>query len=111
MTTQEEIRDGIENIICDCCDDVAIFLEAGQTLIEAREYCRKEGVCAYCTDLREAIQRYEHSQGVVMKVERELPKVETFCQLAQVECIPKLTVQQVMLETGYSAWEPLIGDG
>ena len=74
MTKQQEIREGIEKVICSCCDDIGDWKE-GQTLAEAQEYCRKKAICAYCTDLREAIQKYEHSEGVVIRVKRELPLV------------------------------------
>ncbi|KKN50778.1 hypothetical protein LCGC14_0629480 [marine sediment metagenome] len=103
QSRQEEIRAGIEEVICDCCDDVVVFLEAGQTLIEAQEYCRKEGVCAYATDLREAIQKYETSKGVVLKVEGELP-------LEGLERLSGSAVITWFNANGYSAWEPLIGD-
>ena len=65
MTKQEEIREGIEKVICSCCDDVEDW-EAGQTLTEAQEHCHKMAICAYCTGLRDALLEYEDSQGVVM---------------------------------------------
>jgi len=53
MATREEIKEGIANIIMDCGDD-----NWKHCLIEA-----------------DLIVKYLHSQGVVLRVDRELPEV------------------------------------
>ena len=62
MTKQEEIREGLDNSICDACEEDV-----------DKDDCRKS-ICAYASKLRDAILKLEDSQGVVIKVDRELPE-------------------------------------
>ena len=85
MATREEIREGILRLI---------HLKNGnQTIIEDDvELCNE-------------IFQYLHSQGVVIKVERELPKDEDY-DYYEDEAFDD--GQRSMVEAGYVAVEPLI---
>lgn len=57
---------------------------------------------------QEAIGQILKIKGLSIEADnQELPEVETFCQLAHVHCIPKLTVQQVMLKANWRKVIPL----
>ena len=102
MTRQEAVREGIK-YACRCgnCQDGYVMYQDKK--IRKCYQCYK----GYKLDV-DAIIKYLHSQDVVLKVGRKLPEVETYCQLARAECIPKLAVQSKMIEAGYVAVEPLI---
>ncbi len=100
MTQQEKIREGIEQSICSNCDDVSDWIE-GQTLEDAQKYCRERAICAYCTDLTNDILQKQDAQGVVIKVERELPLM-----FGTVESYARGLKK--MREAGYEAVENLI---
>jgi len=70
-TKQDKIKEGVEQIICGHCFDYSEYPSLGKTdsIQEKRDRCRGEDACAFCTDLREAIFKYEHSQDVVIKGE------------------------------------------
>ena len=61
MATKEEIRGGIDASICMHCEEDV-----------DKRVCAK-AICAYASDLRNTILKRQHSQGVVIKVDRELP--------------------------------------
>ncbi len=104
MTKQEEIREGITEII--------------KQWIISNYPCGSETFA----DLTVRIQKYEVSQGVRIAVDRELPKnpikvtnafwlSETELNARQLEsdCFMKV-IQDGMLSAGYVATEPLIGE-
>ena len=93
MTKQEKIREGIFDILF--------------------------GTCMHITDNPDdktaEVLRYLHSQGVVIKVDRELPKPILYGHFTMVDDERMATpreisefTQQEMLEAGYVATEPLI---
>ena len=108
MTKQEEIREGIEKVICSCCDDVEDW-EAGQTLTEAQEHCHKRAICAYCTGLRDALLEYENSQGMVLQVERKLPFPMCTVRMndPRYQDGAMIHAQKLMLEAGFRAVAPI----
>jgi len=89
MTKQEEIRGGIEKI-------------------------RREALGNDCSGyLTDAILNYLHSQGVVIKVERELPilakwQIELHYPWLKEYQIIAAKQAEFMFNTGYVAVEPLI---
>ena len=91
MTKQEEIREGIANILMDCGD----------------EYWK------HCSMEAELILIYLHSQGVVLKVERELPKLKEL--VGEVSLLEKMgylsgvrEYQDQIRKAGFVAVEPFI---
>ena len=75
MPSREVIEQGVDKILYDAVGD-------------------DEGI------ITQRILAYLHSQGVVIKVERELPSI------ADVQTADNLV--KVMLKTGFTAFEPLI---
>ena len=92
--TKEEIREGIDNIVCDCCD-------------EDVEGCRKV-TCAYATDMRDLIIKYLDSQGVVLKVEGELQLPDFKVPQGQTVEIHGGSISQIIKDQGYTLTERLI---
>lgn len=89
MTKQEEIKEGIKDI-----------LRENHSLINL------DGIVA-------AIQRYEASQGVVIRVDRELPEIPEFdsggvCIWSPKQCEE---AQRDMLRAGYVVVESFIKEG
>ncbi|GAG85094.1 unnamed protein product, partial [marine sediment metagenome] len=112
MTKQEEIRKGIARAIC-------VFRDEPKEC----KVCEETGGCPQWGDVQENTERviqYLHSQDVVIKVERELPKnpiriTDSFGltegevnarQLGN-DCFVE-TIQDDMLMAGFGAFEPLI---
>lgn len=106
MTKQEEIREGMAKKLC-LCDalDWEQLPESGYANSKDRAYYRR---------LAASILQDLHSQGCVLKVDRELPK-NPFHELELVDDVyihrsRKIhrAAQQYMLNAGYVAVEPLI---
>ena len=77
-----------------------------------REYIHQaqgfiEGCCPV-DDITDKILSYLHSQGVVIKVDRELPQITPAEYPVVPEAIVAQRTQQDMLEAGYVAVEPII---
>lgn len=98
MTKQEEIREEIAERICDALEgDEWFSLAEGQ-----KRFCR-----LYATN----ILSYLHSQGVVIKVERELPDLPISQDDYDIVFYPEKVyreAQNIMLKADYAAVEPLI---
>ena len=100
MTKQKEIREGVKKVIT--------FAEVeGQTM-------------GKYPDLTQLILSYLHSQGVVIKVDRELPHMDDTDWTWKVNAgdyhitdLKKGAAQQIkiMLRAGYVAVESLVKDG
>ena len=91
MATREEIRKGIQDIL----------IEASKTKLRIE---------AVTTDL---IIVYLHSQGVVIKVDRELPPLSDYDKRRTTDESVDfqdgfIVAKAVMLKVGYEAVEPLI---
>jgi len=67
MSKQEEIREGLVNTICKACLPY-ICANWNETPKDKLSSCK----CLY--DWIDDIMKYLHSQGCVLKIERELPK-------------------------------------
>lgn len=98
---QEEIREGIKNF-------VSTITEGGEDGAELRED-DWDGSWA------DSILKYLHSQGVVLKVDKELPKnphgfTDRERRLHLYECCESChkAERESMLKAGYVAIEPLI---
>ena len=96
MTKQEEIREEI------------LRIENCETAIECP--LEPDDPCAECRTNQ--ILSYLHSQGVVIKVEGELPEEPTWCSLdgkaiRGARSVYKIA-QQDILNAGYAPVEPLI---
>ena len=93
MSKQEKIREGIGTWLLerDACHDV----DCGNTKCNAN--------CPYLREITERFMAYLHSQGVVIKVERELDE-EYFDGLEGI-------VADRIRQAGYVAVEPLIEEG
>ena len=89
----KEIREGIDSIVCDCCD-------------EDVEGCRKV-TCAYATDMRDLIIKYLDSRDVVLKVEGELPEYHRGKDATCLESC-HMFEQYNMLKAGYTKTRRLI---
>lgn len=89
MTKQQEIREGIARAIG------GIIFDTGRVM----DYCD----CHLYADM---LLSYLHSQGVVLKVERELPVMPTLPTFG--DHLIRRT-QLDMLKAGYVAVEPLVG--
>ena len=102
MTKQQEIRDGIA-YACKCgnCQNGYIMFRG--------ERSRKCYQCykGYKLDV-DAILTYLHSQGVVIKVERELPKYHSNARVFLHEAYP--IVQKELVDAGCGFFESLIGE-
>ena len=103
MTKQEEIREGIafESFWIDCGAgdriDARVYWDADA---KAREEWRHRA---------DLLIAHLNSQGVVIKADRELPKLnETYKDFGGNDSIWE-EAQQDMLKAGYVAVEPLIG--
>ncbi len=121
MTKQEEIREGIWERIGDCLISIGCgeegCIHAETKALEAQETCL------------ESILSYLHSQGVVIKVERELPENPHIITIEKVSKSYNITLSrnalevimlhslknegfeealETMLRAGYVAVEPLI---
>ena len=83
MTKQEEIREGMENVI--------------------RGY---EGAERWSGVITDGLLGYLHSQGVVIKVDRELPDMPCYSHTREKTAYSRS--QEDMLNAGYVAVEPLI---
>ena len=107
MTKQEEIREG-----------VALSLSLGMlkkddAIDEDGELWTDDGYYFFTDSARERfanrVLQYLHSQGVVIKVDRECPSISS-----AVRCATKLGVFHItqldMLEAGYVVVEPLIAE-
>ena len=99
MTKQEEIREGVaEDIGKNISPE---WRSRNKGYLEIRVY-----------DVTDTILAHLHSQGVVIKVDRELPKVEFF-DPARPDLIGEYERQYIrgmerMLKEGYVAVEPLV---
>lgn len=96
MTKQKEIREGMEGVIKEWI--ISNYPIGRETFF----------------DLVKRIQEFEDSQGVVVKVDRELPEnkwplgyYHTFAHL-ELAHDAVLEAQQDMLKAGYVAVEPLV---
>lgn len=87
MSKQEKIREGMEEIVSDMVYGVGAH------------YTSREIVAK--------LQEYEDSQGVVIKVERELPFVSSNYELSQHNVYVKIG-NEALREQGFEAVEPLI---
>ncbi len=93
---REEIREGIQNRLCQLCWLIGQEEETS-TPFKSWEECRAGIGCARCEDTATEILQDEHSQGVVIKVEGELPFHCRNC-----------TVTPEWFDAGYAATESLI---
>ena len=97
MTKQKEIREGMRNILID-------FANRKKSLLDAEDL----------TYLLSNLREYLHSQGVVIKVDRELPDCDVDCNVYATECDKceyghaYHRAQRELGEAGYVAVEPLI---
>ena len=94
-TKQEEIREGIE---------------------EALDYCEPNGHCDLksCEECRtDNMLKVLHSKGLVIKVDRKLPTIDTTTDSYPVPCNETChkSEQENMLKAGYVAVEPLVKEG
>ncbi len=71
MTKQEEIREGVEKLICGECVSYSEYPNMGELpdVTAMQDRCREVAICAYCSDLVDAMWKYLHSQGAELKVE------------------------------------------
>lgn len=96
MTKQEEIREGLR-----------------ASILENTQFNSHRGVVLKVTGLSNILS-YLHSQGVVVKVERELPtqKWDEFMEHDWVDLTPtEIAIMKGMIRAGYEATEPLIERG
>lgn len=96
MTKQEEIREGIGKIVSDTVKLHSI--RAGN-----------QAVFVYTGDkpLQDLILEYLHSQGVVIKVDKEFPESLTVYGYGEEKYLRMVSPQELK-EAGYVAVEPLI---
>ena len=64
--TREEIIEGIEQTICGHCDNPSFYGKT-ITLKDCQDVCRERAICAYCTDLTNALLKCEDKLGAVIK--------------------------------------------
>lgn len=105
MAKQEEIKKGLERI----CAKVRL-IEAGhdsQGIYGAMGY-------KYLEPKVDEILSYLHSQGVVIKVDRELPHLMPQVpnnEYSEGYCAGESNILNILIEVGYVAVEPLIKKG
>jgi len=118
MTKQEKIREAMQHLWCQHCKALQ---KANYTGVECwYNPLAEEGAFAFCAANEDAISeilRKQVSQGVVIKVDRELlPHEEvTWNKIALMQQSYRATAQEYhhkgqdeMLKAGYVATEPLI---
>lgn len=97
---QEEIKEGVKDIIIDNSGNIScLYTEPRNLHVEL------------CLNIADKILSYLHSQGVVIKVDRELPKIpiKAFENYKEHELGEKCRLtQRDMLKSGYVAVEALI---
>ena len=99
MTKQEEIREGIALKYLQWKEN-----DTTLQLHTAGQFLRSE-----CFDFANEVMEQEHSQGVVRKVERELPLLSFENSVTGVATFEReLGIQRDMLKAGYVVVEPLI---
>jgi len=95
MTRQEELREGITKLVADTALDNQWHLVEQ---IKDYDYKRADQILSYL-----------YSQGVVIKVDRELPEIPFLPRIRQLEF--GQIIQQDMLKAVFVAVEPLIEGG
>ena len=104
MATREEIREGIAKIL-HVIHEVDLS-KRGLPTLDITEDLKIDSFHPSAN----AIMQYLHSQGVVFKVERELPFVTSSFTVSEHGVYAKIS-EASLNEQGYVAVEPLIEDG